>query len=30
MLQSQDEQNVILVTYKDLKKALSKVSKFVS
>lgn len=26
MLQSQDEQNVILVTYKDLKKALSKVS----
>ena len=28
MLQSQDEQNVILVTYKDLKKALSKVSLF--
>ena len=30
MLQSQDEQNVILVTYKDLKKALSKVCKLVS
>jgi len=26
MLQSHDEQNIILVTYKDLKKALNKVS----
>ena len=28
MLHSQDEQNVILVTYKDLKKALNKVNKY--